>query len=720
MRSSSWIRPLAAALLVGLPIATVSTTARAVPTPCTKDLQGVGAINYGWYGIRTDGSVWRPMNVAVPNEAAQRDADLGTDNVELADMDGEALHNCALKTNGDVWCWGPNDLGQLGIGMVTPQETYAKKVVGLPLPAVHVAVGWETGCALLSDGSVWCWGANEHGQLGNGMIDNSAHPTPVQVTALGTGNTQVSAGFWHVCALKNGQVSCWGNNLYGEVGAGFFDGNTASPINVLTNATSISVGGFNTCATKSDKSLWCWGLNYWGEMGNGGNANSPSPIQVAALGNTVQFVDTAVHAVCAIVTGGAVQCWGSTQSGRLGNGQNPSGAPNPADSVRTPTPVSGPLGQPGANATKVRLSEGAACALKSDGHVFCWGGGGFIDGTGQSSVPVEVDFCGLPTLDAITPTAGAYMGGTSVTLTGTEFASGATVRFGSELATNVNVSSATTITLTTPTYPFTDLVDVTVTNPNGHYAKAVDAFDFRAPPALYQVTAPNGSTLGDDTVLVEGNNLDATVALTFDGLPATNVAWMDATKVSVHTPAHAAGPVDIVATNADGQSVTLADGFTYVSPPKITSIDPNSGSTAGMYNVQINGEGFDFTTTVTFDGAEVTASPADDHTILVTVPPHAAGAVDVGVKRDGVTFTLPGGFTYVDGGATTGASTGASMSTGSSGGGQGGGGGGGGTDGGSGCYCSSAGGGGSTDHAPWLLALAGLAAATRRVRRSAR
>lgn len=708
--------------MVGAGALAASARAHAAPTPCTKDLQGVGAINGGWFGIRTDGTVWRPLNPANSSDAAQLDVGLGTDNVALADMDGEAIHNCAVKTNGDVYCWGSNDLGQLGIGVVTGQES-PKKVVGLPLPATQVAVGAETGCALLNDGSVWCWGANRYGQLGNGTTDTNPHPTPAKVNALGSGNTQVSAGFWHVCAIKAGNVSCWGHNGNGEVGAGFVNGNTSTPISVLTGATLVSAGGFNTCAILNNKSLSCWGLNLWGEMGDGGNTDRSSPAPVPALGTMVVHVDTGVHAVCAVLTSGAVYCWGSPQSGRLGNGLNPPDPPNPADSIRTPAPVSGPLGLAGANAAKVRLSEGSACAIKNDGRVFCWGGGGFVDGSPQSSVPVEVDFCGLPTLDSVAPGAGAYTGGSDVTLKGTEFVSGATVAFGGLPGANVVVVDSTTISVTTPAHqpipnqpPYPDLVDVTVTNPDGTYARLADAFDFRAPPAVYQATPAKGSTLGGDAVVVEGNNLDATVALAFGGAPATDVVWMDATKVSAKTPAHGAGLVDIVATNADGQSVTLPGGFTYVSPPKITGINPPSGATAGMYNVEISGEGFDFTTTVTFDGVAATASPTGADLIIATVPPHDAGSVDVTVTRaDGASFAFTQGFTYSDvpSGATTGTSMGTAGNGGDGGGGEGG-------SSGGGCYCATTLFGADAS-APsvglWLFAVAGSLAMVRARRR---
>ncbi len=594
---ASSFRALVPALLVALsgctegsgpkpsidPTEPVASTQEAVASPCTKDLQGLGAIGGGWFGIRTDGTLWLPSSLNPIGAASERVNAMGVDNVALADMDGEALHNCVLKQSGDIWCWGLNEHGQLGTGTTSPSEDAPVKVVGLPMAVKQVAVGIDSSCALLTDGTVWCWGSNQYGQLGNGQTSLVDVLAPIQVTTLGTNVDVISAGYWHTCALKSGSVYCWGDNLYGEVGNGSFGGTVATPFLVRSGVTQISAGGFYSCTVVAGNQLWCWGDNFWGQLGLNDTSGRNVPTQVSALGNTVSFVDTAVHATCAVITGGAVRCWGSQDSGRLGNGQS-----NPAFCAGggcqlLPVAVSGPIGSTG-GVSYLRESEGAVCALKTDGHVWCWGGGGFLDGKPPTSVPVEVDFCGLPTLDTLVPASGVYTGGQVITLTGTELKPGATVKFGNVDGTAVTVASPTSLTVTTPDYTFTDTVDVTVTNPDGHKARLLKSFVFSSPPGLSDVSPNSGSTLGGTLVTVTGASFVFETNIDFGGAPATNVTFVDASTLTAITPAHAPGPVDVTITNPGALSATLAMGFNYVDQAQggaSGSGQPSSGGGAG-------------------------------------------------------------------------------------------------------------------------------------------
>ncbi|HEX9982974.1 MAG TPA: IPT/TIG domain-containing protein [Thermoanaerobaculia bacterium] len=180
-----------------------------------------------------------------------------------------------------------------------------------------------------------------------------------------------------------------------------------------------------------------------------------------------------------------------------------------------------------------------------------------------------------PSIDAVAPAEGAVVGGTAITITGTNFEQGATVTIGGRAATNVNVVSGTTITATTPAGPF-DITDrqafeVVVRNPDGKTAARANGFSYvRAALAVASVSPNTGIAAGGGLVTITGagfsGGLPATV--TFGGTAGTNVQFVSPTAITVVTPAHALGAVDVVVT-VGGQSVTSAGGFTYqVVPPR--------------------------------------------------------------------------------------------------------------------------------------------------------
>jgi RHS repeat-associated protein len=244
-------------------------------------------------------------------------------------------HTCAALSDGTVQCWGVNELGQLGIGWNGPQtctfapcSTTPLTVVGIST-AVAVSAGWNHSCALLSDRTIRCWGANGSGQLGNG---NTAHSfVPVGVSGISTA-VAISAGESHSCAaLSDGTIKCWGFNGSGQLGNGGFN-NSTTPVGVsgISSAVAVSAGGSHTCATLSDKTLQCWGANASGQLGNGNN-NGPqfcnsapcsrTPVMVSGISTAVAVSAGASHN-CAALSDGTLQCWGANTSGQLGIGSN--------------------------------------------------------------------------------------------------------------------------------------------------------------------------------------------------------------------------------------------------------------------------------------------------------------------------------------------------------------------------------------------------------------
>ena len=254
-----------------------------------------------------------------------------------------------------------------------------------------------------------------------------------------------------------------------------------------------------------------------------------------------------------------------------------------------------------------------------------------------------------PNLTTVSPTTGPTTGGTAVTLTGQNFASGATVTFGGAAATSVVVVSATQITANTPSHA-QGSVNVVVTNPDGQSATLAGGFTFGAPaPNLTTVSPTTGLTTGGTPVTLTGQNFASGATVTFGGAAATSVVVVSATQITANTPSHAQGSVNVVVTNPDGQSATLTGGFTFGAPaPNLTTVSPRTGLTTGGTPVTLTGQNFASGATVTFGGAAATSVVVVSATqITAKTPPHEPGSVNVVVTNpDGQRGTLSGGFTY--------------------------------------------------------------------------
>jgi IPT/TIG domain len=254
-----------------------------------------------------------------------------------------------------------------------------------------------------------------------------------------------------------------------------------------------------------------------------------------------------------------------------------------------------------------------------------------------------------PQLTTVSPTSGPTAGGTAVTLTGQNFASGATVTVGGTAATNVVVISGTQITAKTPPHA-QGSASVTVTNPGGQSAALASGFTFIPPaPTITSVSPASGPASGGSAVTLAGQNFASGATVTFGGAAATSVVVVSATQITANTPPHAQGSVNVTVTNPGGQSGTLASGFTFVAlAPTVTSVSPNSGPTGGGTRVTLSGMNFASGATVTFGGAAATSVVVVSATqISADTPPHRSGSVNVVVTNPGGQHgTLASGFTY--------------------------------------------------------------------------
>ena len=257
-----------------------------------------------------------------------------------------------------------------------------------------------------------------------------------------------------------------------------------------------------------------------------------------------------------------------------------------------------------------------------------------------------------PTITSLSPTSGPTAGGTSVTISGTNLGSASSVTFGGAAAT-IDSQSANAITVTTPARPVGSASVVVTTV----FGSATTSFDYANPPTLTNVSPTTGSTDGGTSVVLTGTNLADTTAVTFGGDSAANLSVVNANTITVTTPAHAAGAVDVTVTTPSG-STTLTNAFTFEGPPTITGVSPAQGETVGNTTVVIQGSNFASVTSVTFDGVTASVTNNTGNALTVVTPAHAAGAVDIVVTSPTGTATAVGAYTYTSPGTITGTSSG--------------------------------------------------------------
>lgn len=235
-------------------------------------------------------------------------------------MAGGWLHTCVVTASGGAKCWGYNGYGQLGDGTRTSRLTPVN-VTGLGSGVTAIAANSLHTCAVTVGGGVKCWGVNWHGQLGNGTTADSY--VPVAVTGLGSGVTAITTGNDHTCAASTGGgIKCWGDNRDGQLG----DGTTSdkyTPVDVTglgSGVSEIEAGYIHTCALTIGGGVKCWGSNGWGQLGDGTTTDRYAPFGVTGLASGATAVAAGHYHTCALTTGGGVKCWGVNNSGQLGDG----------------------------------------------------------------------------------------------------------------------------------------------------------------------------------------------------------------------------------------------------------------------------------------------------------------------------------------------------------------------------------------------------------------
>jgi alpha-tubulin suppressor-like RCC1 family protein len=292
--------------------------------------------------------------------------------------------------------WGGNYFGQLGNGIPLPHGRGSNTPVevsgldGAGLKAISAGGGYSL--ALTEDGTVWAWGLNQYGQLGDGTNTDSS--TPVQVkdpddpTGYLTGINAITTGSWHSLALKDeGTILAWGSNQIGQLGDGTnTDSNTPVEVGSLDGAEAIAAGNFHSLTLKNDGTVWAWGSNttgqaHWisGQLGDDEITSSSTPVEVSGLPGGVKAIAAGSDHSLALKEDGSILAWGSNTSGQLGNGTNTSSS--------TPVQVNELDG-----VTAIDGGGDYSLALKDAGTVWAWGSNQF----GQLGDGITTD--GTPTI----------------------------------------------------------------------------------------------------------------------------------------------------------------------------------------------------------------------------------------------------------------------------------------------------------------------------------
>jgi alpha-tubulin suppressor-like RCC1 family protein len=352
--------------------------------------------------IRADGTLWAwgRNNAGQLGKTQGGGAPIANQNAPVQIVTGKAgnfdgnwvavaagkSYSLGLQSDGTLWAWGLNSSGQLGINSALQQNLPVQVLNNGGSRYVAIACGGDHTLALQADGSLWAWGGNASGQLGDGS--GTQRLSPVQVDLLANDWTAVAAGDSHSLALKaDGTLWAWGANASGQLGTGSLTSSNA-PVQVGTDSdwAAIRAGALHSLALKRSGTLWVFGANGNGQIGNNSNAAQSAPVQLtspAAIGSMTAVAGGATHSL-AMKANGEIYAWGDNGSGQFGNAGNSGSQALTPQLVATDAP-GWVAGEPGNQYTVAR---------RSNGTLWSWGdnsNGQLGDGsTTQRTAPVMI------------------------------------------------------------------------------------------------------------------------------------------------------------------------------------------------------------------------------------------------------------------------------------------------------------------------------------------
>jgi alpha-tubulin suppressor-like RCC1 family protein len=520
-------------------------------------------------------------------------------------------HSLALLAGGTVMAWGDNEAGQLGTGSSIEDSEVPVTVKGLAnVQAISAGAGYSL--ALLANGTVMAWGENESGQLGDGKYAQSNTPVPVKnlkgVTAISAG------GEFGLALLGDKTVRAWGNDERAQLGnASVEEGNSNLPASVegLSGVAAIAAGADHGLALLSGGTVVAWGDDTAGELGDGTiKPFSVAPVSVGGLAGATTISAGGQDSV-ALLGSGAVKTWGTNASGVLGDGVlgGTSAVPvtvigltkavsvsagrshmlafgEPIPTVASVSPNVGPTAGgtvvtingntfTGASSVKFGSAQASSFTVDSASSITALAppGTGTVDvtvttpsGTSPTGSFDHFTFQAPPIVAKLATKSGPATGGTSVTITGSEFTAATSVSFGQTSAPSFTVNSPTSITAVAPP-GIGGTVDVHVSNTAGtSSSSSKDRFKYL--PVVEGVAPGSGPASGGTSVTVTGSGFalgSSATSFKFGTVKAKAVSCTSTTTCQVTTPTHAAGTVDVVATANKAASApnAPADQFTY-------------------------------------------------------------------------------------------------------------------------------------------------------------
>lgn len=337
--------------------------------------------------VKTDSTLWRwgknsngQLGTGGTASPVTSPGQLGSP-TSVGASSGGAAHTLILRTSDQtVWATGLNSKGQLGDNTTTQRTSpvQVKATASTYLTgATAVATGDNHSLILKSDGTVWSFGDNLYGQLGNGTTSSGATSLPVQVKGQGgsgwlTGIVSIAVGGNHSLAVdNNGRLWAWGRNHGGQLGNNNGTTNSSTPVLVadttgsgnLTSVAAAAAGAAHSLALQIDGSVLAWGSNTYGQVGDGTGSTRYYPVVVSALSQMRSIAAGYAHSLATRIDGTA-WAWGANGNGRLGDGTN--------TNRTTPVLVIGPN-----DAVGVAAGTAHSLAIQGDGVVWAWGANGF-------------------------------------------------------------------------------------------------------------------------------------------------------------------------------------------------------------------------------------------------------------------------------------------------------------------------------------------------------